>query len=412
VAEVATLPRRPIAGLFTYETALLVMLGITFGVVFIDRNAMTILGPLIQKEFGLSNTVYGLLAGVLSISWGISAWFVGNLSDRTGRRKPFLIAATLLFSATTVASGLASGFVVLLVARLAMGLAEGPVHPLSQSLIAQASSEHRRGINAGIMQATITSLIGLILAPPLLAKVAGYYGWRDAFFVAAVPGLVMAIVLALFVREKRTATGVASHRSALPQLSILRTRNVALCMGIALCEVSWMVIAWAFLPRYFTDVRHFSYETMSWLISALGVSSAIFGLVLPWLSDRIGRKPVVVLFSALTLVMPFGVAFAPGGWEVTAVLLLIGWSASGTFPIFMATIPAESVPAASLGAAIGVVGGIAEIIGGFFGPQLAGVLADHWGLGAPLVLMGVLAVIATLLAAGLIETHPRRKAAA
>jgi MFS family permease len=399
-------------GFFTYENALLLLLGATFGVVFIDRNALTTLMPFIQKEFALSNTQVGTLTSVLSITWGISGWLVGMLSDRAGRRKPFLVATVLLFSATTLLSGFATGFVSLLLARLAMGLAEGPVQPLNQSLVALASSEHRRGVNAGIMQATITSLIGLILAPILLVSVAQGHGWRAAFFVAAAPGLTMAILLALFIREKRTTAAATSHHAALPQLSLLKTRNVALCMGIAICEVSWMVIAWAFLPLYFIQVRHFSPEQMSWLISSLGISSAFFGLALPWLSDRFGRKPVVLIFSAMALVMPIGVAFAPGGWEVTAVLLLIGWSASGTFPIFMATIPAESVPAASLGAAIGVVGGIAEILGGFFGPQIAGVLADHWGLNAPLVLMGGLVIVSVLCAAGLIETHPRRKAAA
>jgi MFS family permease len=183
-------------------------------------------------------------------------------------------------------------------------------------------------------------------------------------------------------------------------------------MGIAICEVSWMVIAWAFLPLYFIEIRHFAPETMSYLIGSLGISSAIFGLALPALSDRIGRKPVVLAFSAIALVIPLGVAFGPTNPLLVGILLLIGWSASGIFPVFMATIPAESVPAASLGAAIGLVGGIGEVLGGFFGPQAAGLLADRFGLDAPLVLMGGLAVISTVLAFGLIETHPRRKAAA
>jgi len=411
-AGVPNIPPERATGLFTYENALLLMLGATFGIVFIDRNALTTLGPFIQKEFGLSQTLYGTLTAVLSITWGISGWLVGTLSDRAGRRKPFLVATVLIFSATTLLSGFATGFVGLLLARLTMGLAEGPVQPLSQSLIALASSPHRRGVNAGIMQATISSLIGLIAAPILLVAVAQDHGWRAAFFLAAAPGLIMAIVLALFVREKRAVAEVAGHHGRLPQFALLKTRNVALCMGIAICEVSWMVIAWAFLPGYFLDVRHFTPSQMSWLISALGVSSAGFGLALPWLSDRIGRKPVVLVFSALALVMPLAVAFAPGGWEVTGVLLLIGWSASGTFPIFMATIPAESVSRASLGAAIGVVGGVAEILGGFFGPQIAGIAADRWGPNAPLVLIGILVIISVLCAAGLVETHPRQRALA
>ncbi len=398
------------SGLLTYENGLLLLLGVTFGVVFIDRNALTTLMPFIQHEFGLSNTQVGLLAACLSITWGLSGYVIGTLSDKAGRRKPFLIVAVLLFSLTAMISGFAQGFLSLLLARLAMGLAEGPVFPLSQSLLATTSSENRRGLNAGLMQATITSLIGLIAAPVLLVSVAGTHGWRAAFFVASLPGLVMALLMMRFIREPRIAAAAkAAGHGGMPQLSLLKVRNVALCMGIAICEVSWMVIAWAFLPLYFVEIRHFAPGTMGYLIGSLGISSAIFGLALPALSDRIGRKPVVLFFSAIALVIPLGVAFGPADPLLVGILLLIGWSASGIFPVFMATIPAESVPAASLGAAIGLVGGIGEVLGGFFGPQVAGVLADRFGLGAPLVLMGVLALISVALAAGLIETHPRRR---
>jgi MFS family permease len=400
-------PRR--GGLLTYENGLLLLLGVTFGIVFIDRNALTTLMPFIQREFALTNTQVGLLAACLSITWGLSGYAIGALSDRAGRRKPFLIVAVLLFSATTLLSGFAQGFAGLLLARLAMGLAEGPVFPLSQSLLALSSSAHRRGLNAGLMQATITSLIGLIAAPVLLVAVAGHHGWRAAFFVAALPGLVMALLMMRFIREPKVAKpAAATGHGRMPQLALLRVRNVMLCLGIAICSVSWMVIAWAFLPLYFIGVRHFAPSTMGYLLGSLGISSAIFGLALPALSDRIGRKPVVLIFSAIALVMPIGVAFGPADPLLVGILLLIGWSASGIFPIFMATIPSESVPAASLGAAIGLVGGIAEVLGGFFGPPVAGLLADRFGLGAPLVLMGALAVVATLLALGLTETHPRK----
>lgn len=399
MAEAAAAPR----GLFRYENGLLVMLGVTFGIVFIDRNALTTLMPFIRGEFGLSNTEVGVLAAGLSVTWALSGYLVGLLSDRVGRRKPFLVGAVLLFSATTLLSGFASGFAALLAARLLMGVAEGPVLPLSQTLLALASSEHRRGLNAGLMQATMTSLIGHIAAPVLLVTVAAAHGWRTAFFVAAVPGLAMALVMARFIREP---AGTRRHAGeALPQLQLLRVRNVALSMLISICLVSWMVIAWAFLPLYLTEARGFAPATMGWLMGALGVSSAISGLLLPALSDRIGRKPVVVAFALVGIITPLGVLYGPNDAVTVGVLMLTGWLAAGTFSIFMATIPAESVPPASFGAAIGLVGGAGELIGGFGGPPAAGLLADRFGLAAPFVVMTLLALAATALAAGLRETR-------
>jgi sugar phosphate permease len=405
-AEEPAPPRRRV---LTYENGLLVMLGVTFGVVFIDRNALTTLMPFIRGEFGLSNTQVGVLAAGLSVTWAISGYVVGLLSDRVGRRKPFLVAAVLLFSATTLLSGLAQGFTMLLAARLVMGVAEGPVLPLSQTLLALASSEHRRGLNAGLMQATLTSLIGHIAAPILLVAVAAEHGWRMAFFVAAIPGLIMALVMLRYVREPVIAKP-ERQRDAVSQWALIRVRNIALCMTISVCLVSWMVIAWAFLPLYFTEVRHFSPETMGVLMGSLGLSSAASGLLLPALSDRIGRKPILLFFSAIAVVTPLGVVYGPPGPLAVGILMLIGWTASGTFPIFMATVPAESVPATAFGAAIGLVGGMGELIGGFGGPPLAGMLADRYGLEAPFALMTALAIVATLLAAGLIETHSPKAA--
>lgn len=392
-------PAPPRRRFLTYENGLLVMLGVTFGVVFIDRNALTTLMPFIRGEFGLSNTQVGVLAAGLSVTWAISGYVVGLLSDRMGRRKPFLVAAVLLFSATTL----------LLAARLVMGVAEGPVLPLSQTLLALASSEHRRGLNAGLMQATLTSLIGHIAAPVLLVAVAAEHGWRMAFFVAAIPGLIMALVMLRYVREPVIAKP-ERQRDTVSQWALIRVRNIALCMLISVCLVSWMVIAWAFLPLYFTEVRHFSPETMGVLMGSLGLSSAASGLLLPALSDRIGRKPVILFFTAIAVVTPLGVVYGPPSALAIGILMLIGWTASGTFSIFMATVPAESVPATAFGAAIGLVGGMGELIGGFGGPPLAGMLADRYGLEAPFALMAALAVIATLLAAGLIETHSPKAA--
>lgn len=392
--------------LFRYENGLLLILGVTFGIVFIDRNALTTLMPYIRAEFGLSNARIGLLASGLSITWAISGYIVGMLSDRLGRRKPFLVGAVLLFSATTFLSGLASGFASLLCARLLMGVAEGPVPPLAQTLLALESSENRRGFNAGLMQATVTSLIGLIAAPVLLVSIAGAQGWRAAFYVAALPGAVMALVILRFVREPAGAR--RKRERTVPQLVLMRERNVLLCMLIGICLVSAMVIAWAFLPLYLTEVRGFTPAAMSYVMGGLGVSSALSGLLLPALSDRIGRKPVVVIFSLLGVVTPLGVLYGATALPGTAVLILIGWIYSGIFPIFMATIPAESVPVGSLGAAIALAGGAGELIGGFGGPPLAGLLADHFGLAAPFHLMTALTVIATVLAAALRETHPRK----
>ena len=96
------MPRR---GLFNYENALVLILGLTFGVVFFDRQAASNLVPFIKPDLKMSDTEVGLLGSALSFTWAISALLVGMISDRTGKRKPILIACVVGFSVCSAISG-------------------------------------------------------------------------------------------------------------------------------------------------------------------------------------------------------------------------------------------------------------------------------------------------------------------
>lgn len=123
-----------------YENILLGVLFLTFGFVFFDRLALSFLFPFMADELQLSNSHLGMLSSVLALAWAVSGALVGAWSDRRGKRKPLLIVAVILFSLCSALSGLVTGFLSLLLFRGIMGLAEGPILPLSQSLMVEASS--------------------------------------------------------------------------------------------------------------------------------------------------------------------------------------------------------------------------------------------------------------------------------
>src|SRR5258708_6601304 len=126
------MPRR---GLFSYENALVIILGMTFGVVFFDRQAASNLAPLIMKDLNLNNTQVGLMGSALAATWAASAYLVGLLSDRTGKRKPILIACVVGFSLCSVLSGIAQTFNMLILSRFLMGLLEGGVMPICLAIM-------------------------------------------------------------------------------------------------------------------------------------------------------------------------------------------------------------------------------------------------------------------------------------
>jgi MFS family permease len=392
-----------------YETRLIWILGITFGFVFFDRNAANYLMPYIATELHFSNQQVGLVASALSFTWAIASYLGGVFSDRTGSRKALLLASVVAFSACSFLSGLAGSFLTLFLARLLMGLAEGPFLPVSQSLVAFESADTRRGHNMGVMQNFGSNLLGSFVAPLALVAIAGHYNWRIAFFIAGVPGLVMAFLIARYVHEPKvhelhpTASGAGMRHG-----EMLRYRNMWLCMLMSIFMVAWMVLGWAFLPLFYIKVRQLSAGAMSVLMSVLGLSAAFFSFIVPGLSDRFGRRPVVIVFNLIGLLVPLAALFFQGSLYALGALIFIGWSASGTFPLFMGTIPSETIPARYVATSLGMTVGLGEVLGGVTGPAAAGWAADHYGLAAPIVIQGGCALVGTLLALFLKETAPSR----
>ncbi|MEN9705342.1 MAG: hypothetical protein RLZZ393_1221, partial [Pseudomonadota bacterium] len=184
-----------------YQTRLIILLTLSFGFVFLDRNAFSYLSPFIQRDLQFNNTQIGLLTSALSFTWALSAYLIGRLSDSTGKRKSLLLIAFVGFSLSSVLSGLAQGFAMLLTARLIMGFAEGPILPISQSLVVLETTERNRGHAMGVMQNFGSNFIGSFVAPLLVVAIATNWNWRVAFFVCAVPGLIMAALMTRQIRE-------------------------------------------------------------------------------------------------------------------------------------------------------------------------------------------------------------------
>ena len=360
--------QRPEPRFHVYEYGLAVLLGLTMGLVFFDRGAISLLSPFIVAELKLSNTQLGLAASVLSLTWAISGFVVGRASDAAGRRKPYLIAAVVAFSLCSAASGLAGGFLALIAIRLVMGLAEGPVGPLTATLLLGASGEHRRGLNNGIMGIS-SNLIGVAAAPIVLIGLANAFGWRGAFFLAGLPGLALAVVIALAVREAPGRSPATSAVPLTPPLALLRVRNIALCAMIASLLLAFISIAVTFLPLYLVQVRHLSALEMGLVLSGGGIVGLVAGLGVPTVSDQLGRKPVLAGLGLVGAGVPLTCLFWPGGVAGLAVLLSVSMMAAALPGLAIMMVPGESVDPRDRGAALGLVMGVAELTGGFAAPH-------------------------------------------
>jgi len=390
-----------------YQCVLVGLLSLNFGIVFFDRNALNFLMPSIQPELGLTNTQVGVLASALSLSWALAGLLVGRLSDALGRRKALLVVAALVFSGACFLSGLAHSFVALLAARLLMGLAEGGVMPISQAMVAAEVAPARRGLAMGVTQNFGANLLGNFLGPIVVVAFAVAFGWRQAFYLAALPGVVVAILILLLVREPPVARADEASGNTFAMIrSAVRQRNVVVCVVLSILLVAFAVVFMAFVPLYLVNQRGMQPSVMSWLMSMFGLTSIAFAFLVPGSSDLVGRRPVVIAMAAVGMLLPLSILFVEGPVWPLFVLFGVGAAVSGIFPIVMATIPSETVPPQLLATVLGLTMGLGEVIGGVLSPAIAGAAADAYGLRATLWILVALSAATCALAFALRETAP------
>jgi MFS family permease len=392
------------------EMRTLLLLGLAWGFAYMDRMAITFLSPFVVPELHLTNFELSALPAALALTWALGAYLVGFWSDRIGARKPFLLAAMVIFSVCSVFTGLARSYWTLLAARLVMGAVEGPFLPICLAILMAVTAPKRRGLNAGITQNVFGSVIGTALAPIVLVALATTYSWHAAFFVAGIPGLILALLIWWLVDEPPRAPMSAAEVAQEPSDSIwsmLSNRNIALCCGISCLMVGSLVIGSIFLPQYFTVSLGMSPGAMSQIMAILGLCPAVGGVLVPLLSDRFGRRPAMIAFCAMMALCPVAALVVHSSVVLMTSLMVIGWMGAGAFPLFMGVVPSEALSLRRAATAMGLVIGVGEIAGGVLSPLIAGALADHLSLSTPLILATVMPLVAAALALGLIETNPR-----
>jgi predicted MFS family arabinose efflux permease len=390
---------------------LVVLFFLTWGSVFLARMSVLYLAPFIVPDLHLSHEQVGLLASALALAWPASGLIFGAVSDRVGRR-PVLIPTVFLFSLLSWLSGLARSFGELLFVRTLMGIAEGPTFPTMTSMIEASSEPKNRGRNIGIV-VSAGALVGLALAPVLTTQIAARFGWRTAFFVTGIPGMILGLLIWRFVREPGELEAAGSHHSKpslREYLSLLRYRNMLLCCLGAVGFMTWLFVMHVFAPLYITEVSQRSATQAGLIIGAGGLGAFMWGWIFPWVSDRAGRKPTLILVALisatapLTYQVPFLIAHP---WLMAAAGFLVN-GGQGIAPLVLVLVPTESVPAKFAATAIGLATLVGEIVGGAIAPAVAGAAANRYGLAAALWIASAGAILVLVASLFMIETAPSK----
>lgn len=385
------------------ENLTVAILFVTWGVVFLDRMAVLYLAPYIAPELHLSGAQVGSLAGIMALCWAVSAMVFGAISDRVGR-KAVLVPMVVLFSLLSATSGLAHSFAELLLVRALLGVAEGPCWSVTMALVQDVSTERSRGRNVGIV-VSAAAIIGLAIAPVLTTQIAARFGWRWGFFVAGMPGLVMALLVGLFVHEApASASAHEEHRLNLSDVwSLLSYRNVWAAAVGAVGFMTWLFLVNAFAPLYITEVERQAGTTSGFLMGAAGLGSFFIGLIAPALTDRFGRRGVLAVVGLLSALLPLALMVPAlyGNLWLLALILFLTQGGQAIAAICIVLVPSDSVPRHLIGSAIGLTTLCGEMLGGFAAPIIAGAFAGKHGLAIPLWIAAAGAVVVFLVALAL-----------
>ena len=353
---------------------------------FVDRQILSILLPAIRDEFQVGDTVLGLLAGTaFALFYVILGVPVARLADRVNRRN-LLAASVAIWSAMTALSGLAANIWHLALARVGVGIGEAGCSPPAHSMIADYYPPEKRSSAMGFYTLGISS--GIMLAYLAGGWVAQNIGWREAFYIVGVPGLLLALVVRFTIAEPvRGASESRQDTGKQPSLvSVVRfllARRSFLFMAVAAglsSFVGYSVIN--FVPSFI--VRSFAMEIASlglWLGLIYGFAGGFGFFMGGYIADHIGRdghrKALSFVAVAMLVTLVFFVAVFLTTSPVWCLLLYI--LPAATANVYLAPVLSQTQSLVSLrmrSVASSLVLLIINIIGLAMGPPVTGMISD------------------------------------
>ncbi|WP_417317941.1 spinster family MFS transporter [Erythrobacter aureus] len=357
---------------------------------FIDRQIVNILAEPIRLELGLSDTQIGLMTGLaFALFYTILGLPIARFSDRPTTHRPKLIAAALAtWSAMTALCGMAQNFVQLLLARIGVGIGEAGCTPPAHSLIADMVEPKKRSSALAFYALGIP--VGTLLGMMIGGLLADFVGWRRAFFIVGVPGVVLAIVVAWVLKEPRrhlTQAQAASNAQQTMPLgqavrSVMGSRAFVLLLvaGSAAAFLAYGKTTWTTI--FFQRTHGLTPGEVGFWFGVVNGAAGIAGTFLGgWLADRYGaenrRHVLTAPAVGMALAVPLAfLAYRADNWLFALTLLFLPTLFNSLYygPTYSAAQGLVPLRARAIAAAVLLF--FQNLIGLGLGPLFFGMLSD------------------------------------
>jgi MFS family permease len=371
--------------------------------------------PYIRNEFNLSYTRSALVNTSFSLSYGIGQLPAGWLADRIGTR--ILITIGILGVAIAGALvGLSQTFIMMVVFLVLMGLMGGGYHPSSAPLISASVEPKKRGRALGIH--LIGGSASFFVAPIVAGAIAGVWGWRGPFLVLAIPSAVLGIAFFILLgkgRERAHAERIAAQHPGEAKPAPGNVRRMVAFLVLTVIGGGTGFSITSFIPLYLVDHFGVSEPTAASLMSIIWSAGLWAGPVGGYISDRIGRVPIILATGILGGVLIYLLRIFPYGWGIGdlfymdglgigILLFLIGAVSFIRMPVSEAFIMGQ-VSARRRSTIFGVYYFAMQQAGGIFAP-LVGALVDRYGFHTTFTIASAVGVGLTLVCAPFLWDNP------
>ncbi len=354
---------------------------------FFDRQIIGAVGEPIRKEFGLGDSELGALNTAFTLLYAFVGLPLGTLADRFNR-KQILAVGVFLWSLMTAASGFARNFWQIFAMRLGVGIGEATCAPAATSLIGDYFGSEKRAKALSIFMLGLP--VGLALSFAISGVVTKEYGWRWAFFVAGLPGL-LCVAAVMFIREpergavEAVKVGLKKREGSPYKLILSSPTMIWLILSGALHNFNMYALG-GFITPYLMRHHHLD------IAGASNVSAVVYGLlgapglllggfVGDWAKRRRPDGALLVAALAILLSVPFFFfAIGVAGGEYITYSVLIGVSFALMYfyyAIVYSTISDVTEPALR-GTAMAVYFLAMYLLGASLGPYILGLISDHY----------------------------------
>ena len=354
---------------------------------FYDRQILGAVAELIRKDWVLSDTMLGTLGTAFILMYAVVGVPLGRLTDNWSRKKILGIGVSI-WSVLTAASGLAPNVGWLFATRLGVGIGEASCAPAANSLIGDLYPPHKRALALSIFMLGLP--IGIFLSYRLSGLIAHAYSWREAFYFACIPGLILAL-LALKIPEPQRGAA-EEHPSAGRQRA-----GSPYWVVLSIPTIMWIIVSGAlhnfnmyavnsFLPAFLMRTHLMGLKeatnVSSIVLGAVGVIGLLGG---GWAADRLSRTRAdgKLLLSSITMFIAapciyFALNQPPGA--TVGFMLLMGTGSMLMFVYYSCVYAAiqDVIEPALRGTAMALYFFAMYVLGASLGPIGTGILSDHF----------------------------------